>query len=189
MSFSQTALESELRSIVNQDKSTENSYIDSLFHLTYSANDETITDRVDRVLNRHELLVISKNYEKVAQVYDNGKPIVKSIKNRLTRVTYWNQFHDNGNVKYTGYSSGYLLQIGNWEEFDENGKLVKSINHESNRISFVKIHKRAVDLGISMNDIDFSYSPEDRLWIIKDWTAGKKYVIDINLKTKIESLN
>ena len=189
MSFSQKELESELRKMSSQDKSTENSYIDSLFHLTASTNDEIITDKVDKVYNRHELLSVTKNYEKVAQVHDNGRPIVKSIKNKLTGITYWNQFHDNGTLKYTGYSAGYLLHIGNWEEFEKNGKLIKITNHESNRVSFIDIYKTIIELEINANDIDFTYSIDKMIWIINDWTTKRKYLIDANLNIRIENLD
>src|SRR5688572_29057089 len=72
MSFSQKELERELRKMTIQDKSAENSYIDSLFHLTATKNDEIITDKVDKVYDRYELLLVTKNYEKVVQVYDSG---------------------------------------------------------------------------------------------------------------------
>lgn len=188
MSFGQTKLESELDKIVKQHEATKNNYIDSLFHLTHSTTDEIITNKVDKVYDRYELLLITTNYEKVAQVYESGKPIVKSIKNRITGITYWNQFHDNGNLKLTGYSSGYLLHIGIWEEFDEKGTLIKVIDQESNRINFDSIYKMAVDLGITKNDVDFIYSTENKLWTIKDWTNKKKYLVDERHDIHIENV-
>ena len=189
MSFSQKELERELRKMTIQDKSAENSYIDSLFHLTATKNDEIITDKVDKVYDRYELLLVTKNYEKVVQVYDSGRPIVKSIKNRLTGITFWNQFHENGTLKYTGYSVGSLLHIGNWEEFDKNGKLIKITNHESNRVSFIDIYKTVIGLGINANDIDFTYSIYKTIWFVNDWTTKRKYLIDANLHIRTENLD
>jgi hypothetical protein len=188
MSFGQTKIESELDKITGQLESTGNDYIDSIFSLTSSTKDEIVTKTVDKVYDRYELLLITTNYEKVAKVYETGKPIVKSVKNRTTGIAYWNQFHENGNLKLTGYSSGYLLHIGKWEEFDEKGNLIKVTDQESGRVNFDNIHMKAIDLGISKNDIDFTYSIEDKIWIIKDWTANKKYLINKEYEIEVQKL-
>src|SRR5690606_28248672 len=133
MGMSQDNIESELNKIIYQSEKVENTYLDSLFNLISPNQTDETTTRIDTVLDRFELLSTSKDYEKVAKVYSNGRPIVKSIKNNHTQITYWNQFYDNGQLKWTGYTTGYIWPIGEWEEYDMNGQFVKIIDHESKR--------------------------------------------------------
>jgi hypothetical protein len=188
ISFGQTKLESELNKITRQRESTKNDYIESIFNLPDSTDDKIITKKVDKVYDRYELFLITTNYEKVAKVYEAGKPIVKSIKNRATGITFWNQFHDNGNLKLTGYSIGYLLYIGKWEEFDEKGNLIRVTDRELNRINFDNIHRKVVDLGVGKNALDFTYSINDKIWVINDRTTNKKYSINKTFEIQIQKL-
>jgi hypothetical protein len=184
--MSQINIEKELNRIVLQSARADNSYLDSLFNLKENEPTSKEDVRIDKVLDRYELLTTSLVIEKISKVYSDGRPIVKSIRNRSTQITYWNQFHENGKLKWTGYTSGYMLPIGKWEEFDENGQFLSVIDQEADRINFVDIHKKAKDLNIIDHDLDFNYSNEVETWTIKDWNAKKRYLIGKHLEIRIE---
>lgn len=182
----QSANEKELHKVVYQSNIFENRYLDSLFNKKDETKTVNESIRIDTVSDRIELLANSNGLEKVAKVYKDGRPIVKSQKNDLSQITYWNQFHKNGQLKLTGYTSGYMLPIGKWEEFDENGRLTTITDHEANRINFVEIHRKARELNIIDHDIEFNYSHDTRTWTIKDWDEQKRYIIDNNFVLRIE---
>ncbi len=188
MALSQSEIDKELHSIVYQSEILDNGYLDSLFNkknLEKTANESV---KIDTVLDRFELLANANGLEIVAKVYKDGRPIVKSQKNGFTKITYWNQFHENGQLKWTGYTSGYILPIGKWEEFDKYGRLTTIIDHEADRINFVDVHKKAKELNLIHHDIDFNYSEDNRTWTIKDWDDQKLYIIDNNFILRIEQM-
>ena len=160
-----------------QLESTGINCIDKYFKLTDQSKE--ISVKLDTVYDRLEFLIDSSNYEIVVKEYLTGISIVRSIKNKITNIAYWNQYHDNGEIKWKGYTSGYIQRIGKWEYYSENGNLDSIANYAENRvIDYCEAREILEKEEMDKDDLDYSYDYDNNYWSIKNWTVDKKYFID-----------
>lgn len=162
-----------------------NTYIDSLFDREEYDKIIIPKEKTDTVYDRYELTASIENYYINFLDYQNSNPIIRYIINENTEVHYWNYFHKNGNIKRIGYTIGSVQNIGIWEEYFESGEMLSTIDYEVNRPSFNEVHELAKKKEWLKNELEFEYSQETEIWIIKDWTNKLNYTIERDKKIVI----
>jgi len=161
-----------------QETTNSNDCINQKFRIS-NENKKSVF-KLDTVYDRREFFIDSMNLEIVIKEYLNGNSIVRSAKNKTSNITYWNQYHNNGEIKWKGFTSGYILRIGKWEHYSEEGILDSIADYSMNRVlNYCDVRNMLGESGIEFDDFDYNYNYELDRWELKNWTNNNMgYLID-----------
>lgn len=160
-----------------QETANSNECINITFWI--SNDSEKNAFKLDTVYDRREFFIDSMNLEIVIKEYLNGNSIVRSAKNKTSNITYWNQYHNNGEIKWKGFTYGYILRIGKWEHYSEEGILDSIADYGKNRIlNYCEVRNILRESKIEFDDFDYKYNYQLDRWELKNWTNNMNYIID-----------
>jgi len=115
----------------------------------------------------------SLNFIVVRGKYISGALFDEILEDEQTKIYYWKQFYENGQLKEVGaMAKDERICFGKWTYYFENGKIDTTIDYDKMiLITYPKALEIANSKGFKMPDLDIDIVTDDnkQYWQIRKW--------------------
>ena len=163
--------------------------VEGYFHKT----EERFKDVYDKIEIQNEYgirhSIDSLNFSIIRRWTDKGVPIIESVKNNLTNIERWKEYHANGKLKEFGYMpEGNHTKVGVWQYYTKKGRLDSTVDYDSKYgMPFCEFIKIAEMNQLYDETSTISFDLEKGKWSIIKWTSLENHSvgngISVNAKT------